>query len=123
MEIIISGRHYEVSNHLKEQIQSRLEKMAQDYHKLTTARVVLETERGWEIVEARINGKHLQFDATARTTDMYLSADEALDKLDKQLRKHQDRLQEHHPRKFEVVESLEEEEEFDEEESFEEELI
>jgi putative sigma-54 modulation protein len=95
MEIIISGRHLDVSTDLKAYAEEKLAALGTDYSKLTTARMVLEMERSWHLAEAHINGKGVDMEATARTRDMYTSIDEAVAKLEKQLRRYLDKVQAH----------------------------
>ncbi|MBT3292255.1 MAG: hypothetical protein HN380_33330, partial [Victivallales bacterium] len=54
MEVIISGRHLDIDDALREYIQEKLARLEDEYPKLTTARVVLEFERSWRVVEAHI---------------------------------------------------------------------
>jgi putative sigma-54 modulation protein len=98
MEIIISGRHLGVTEEMKAHAERRLQTVAAEYPKLTTARVVMEMERNWHIVEVHLNGKHLDLEAKAKTTDMYASIDEAAEKIEKQLRKYLDRVHDHRGR-------------------------
>jgi putative sigma-54 modulation protein len=95
MELIISGRHVEVDDELKGYAEGKLQKLALEYPKLTSARVVLSTERNWQIAEAHVNGKHLTLNASKRTQDMAVSIDGVVDKLERQLRKYLERIQEH----------------------------
>jgi len=95
MEVIISGRHLDVDDGLRELIQEKLAHLKEEYPKLTTARVVLEFERSWRVVEAHVHGKQLSLDATAKTRDFVASIESVVDKLERQLRKHVERIQEH----------------------------
>ncbi len=95
MDIISSGRNLDVTPELRRHIEDRLRKLADEYPKLTTVRVVMAIERNWHVVEAHMNGKHLTLKARARTTDMYTSIDTVADKLEIQLRRHVERLREH----------------------------
>ena len=99
METIISGRHFEVTEQLKAHVEKRLQRLAADYPKLTSVSVVMTLERNWSIAEAHVHGKRVEFDAKARTADMYVSIDSVAEKLEKQLRRHLDRVQRHRPRK------------------------
>ena len=95
MEIIVSGRHFEVSDDLKKYAEDRLRKLGEEYPKVTTARLVFHMERSWHIAEAHVTGKHIELEAKAQTQDMYTSTDEAFAKIEKQLRKHLERMHEH----------------------------
>lgn len=95
MEVIVSGRHIDIDDDLKAYTEEKMLKLADEYAKLTSARVVMEQERNWQIVEAHVNGKHLTLNATARSSDMSVSVDAAVEKLEKQLRRYLERVQDH----------------------------
>lgn len=108
MEIIISGRHFDISPELKSHVESRVARLADEYGKLTTARVVLELERSWQVAEVHITGKHTDLESKAQTRDMYQSVDEAVDKVEKQLRKQLEKIQQHREEQI-MAESLKDE--------------
>ena len=123
MEIIISGRHLDVTEELRTHAEKQLQRLAGEFPKLTSVRLVMAMERNWHIAEAHAHAKRAEFDAKARTQDMYVSVDSVAEKLEKQLRRHLDRVQHHRTRK-EQEEPEEEggempDEEFDQDEEFE----
>lgn len=95
MEIIVSGRQFEVEETLRAFVEEKVAELAAEYNKLTTARLVLSEERGRHIVEGHIYGKHLTLNATGRSHLPAEAIDEVFEKLERQLRKHVDRLHEH----------------------------
>jgi putative sigma-54 modulation protein len=90
--------------------------LAQEFPKLTTVRVVMEVQRNWHLAEIHLNGKHMDLIATARTEDMYTSIDAAHGKLEKQLRKHIEKIQDHRVKENATPTAEAEEEAEDEEE-------
>ncbi len=105
MEIIISARHHiELDEGVKRYIEEHVQKLTVNYPKLTTARVVIEDVRNWRIVEAHLSGKHLNIDAHGKSDDLYIAIDSALDKLERQLKKYVDRIQDHHAPKMSELE-------------------
>ncbi len=95
MDIIISGRHIELTDELRQYTEEKFSAFADEYHKLTHLRIVFAMERGWHLVEAHISGKHIDMEAKSRTRDMYASIDETFDKLQRQLRKHLEKVHTH----------------------------
>jgi len=94
MELIISGRnHLQVDEATKAYVEEKMLKLDAEYPKLTTCRVVIGQERGLCLVEAHLNGKHVSLDAEGKSPQLAVSVDMAADKLEKQLRKHLQRLQ------------------------------
>ena len=59
-----------VEESVKTYTHERLQRLVKEYPKLTAARVVLECERGWHIVEIHLTGKRVDMDAKARTRDV-----------------------------------------------------
>lgn len=95
-DVIISGRHFDVSDELKQAIQTKMERIEGEYSKLTTARIVMSVQKSRQHVEIQLEGKNLDLHAEAETHDMYASIDEAFDRIEVQLRKRLDRMQDHH---------------------------
>jgi len=95
MEVIVSARHFELGDELRSYAEAKVTELAREHPKLTTARVVLEFQRNWHLSEIHLNGKHLDLIASARTDDMYTSIDATAEKLERQLRKHFDKIQDH----------------------------
>lgn len=95
MEIILSGKHYEVSDEIRTAAEQSMRKLAEDYthQKISSVRFLFTVERSWQIAEVLLNGKNLTLHAKARTTDMRASLSSAVEKLDKQLRRYLERIQ------------------------------
>jgi putative sigma-54 modulation protein len=116
MEVIVSARHFELGEDLRSFAEAKVTELANEYPKLTTARVVMEVQRNWHMAEIHLNGKHIDLIATARTEDMYASLDAANDKLEKQLRKHIEKMQNHRPKEDNGIVAEDDTEEDEEEE-------
>ena len=112
MELIISGRHLPVDEHVRAFAEHRMHRLEKEYPKLTSGRLVLELERSWCVAEIHLNGKKLTLDASAKSHDVLVSIDAALEKLERQLLRHVKRLQDHRVSRAE--EALEEGDEEDE---------
>ena len=111
MELIISGRHIEMDDSIRVFAADRMERITKEYPKLTTARIVVDSERGWRLAEIHVNGKHLELVAHAKSRDTRVSLDTAIERLEKQLRRHLERKQDHHVDKDREIPATEEEEE------------
>lgn len=96
MEISITGRHFDVSETLKTYVSDQLNMMLSGYRKLNNVHVVLEQQKGRAKAEIIVHGKNINFEADSETFDMYKAIDEAIAKIDKQLAKHFDKVQDHH---------------------------
>ncbi|MFA6815563.1 MAG: HPF/RaiA family ribosome-associated protein [Lentisphaeria bacterium] len=93
MELIISVKHYDLSETDRKLAHDLADKLAEDYGKLNTLRMVMSTERNWYIVDALLNGKNVSLNAKARSTSMGASISNAIEKLDKQMRRYLEKVQ------------------------------
>ncbi len=98
MEVIITGRHVEITPKLKKYVEGRAKKIEKYTAKATQVAFILKTEKYRNIAEIalRVNGQVLK--ATEETDDMHASVDLAMARLEGQLKKQKDKLVAHHPR-------------------------
>ena len=97
MQIIISGRHFEVSEPMKQRIEEQLNSLFADSTlKVSTVRVVLALEKSRCMAEITVNIKGFDVQSTAMGYDMYKVVDEAIHKVEVQVDKYIDRVQDHH---------------------------
>ena len=95
MEVIISAKQFEIDEALKAQAEAQAEKLSDSYrsHKLTSIRFRFQLQRNWQIADALLHGKNLSLHASARTNDMRVSLSNVVDKIDKQMRRYLERIQ------------------------------
>lgn len=96
MSIIVSGRHMQVTDAMKEYAESKLNAILEDKHKITSARVVLNLEKTRHKAEVIVHGKGLNVEADFESYDMYESIDEAMEKIERQIDRYFDKKQDHH---------------------------
>lgn len=97
MQIQVSGRQVEVTPALREYAVTKLERIARHFEQLHDVSVVLSLEKLVHRAEATISAArkkvlHAEFEAS----DMYAAIDGLSDKLDTQMRKHKEKLTDHH---------------------------
>ncbi len=96
MEIIVSGRHFDISPGLKEYAEGIIKDTFADIPlKITSVRMILDRQKNRQIAEIIVNMKHSDVESVAETFDMHKSIDEVIEKASKQIRKHLDKLQDH----------------------------
>ncbi|WP_027329612.1 ribosome hibernation-promoting factor, HPF/YfiA family [Marinimicrobium agarilyticum] len=95
MQINISGHHLDLTDALKDYVNNKLERLTHHHDKITGTDVILSVEKLEQKAEARVHvsGKDLFADAT--DLDMYAAIDQLIDKLDRQLIKHKEKLRSH----------------------------
>ncbi|MBN1864598.1 MAG: ribosome-associated translation inhibitor RaiA [Victivallales bacterium] len=96
MSIIISGRHFSVSEEMKAYTESRIQPFLNDRYKISSVRVILELEKNRHKAEIIVHAKNCEFEADCESMDMYESIDLAVAKIGKQINKHFDKKQDHH---------------------------
>ncbi len=96
MQIIISSRHGDVTQEMKEYGQERLTTvLTHDNLKISSARVVLDIHKERHFAEIIVNMKQHTVEADVETEDMFLSIDKAVHKVERQIRKLLDKIQDH----------------------------
>jgi putative sigma-54 modulation protein len=96
MQINLSGHHVDISEPLRDYVTSKLSKLERYFDHVTNAHVVLTVEKQVQKAEAalHISGGRLFADATGQ--DMYAAIDALTDKLHRQIRRHKEKLTDHH---------------------------
>ncbi len=93
MKITISGKQIELTEGLKKRIEDRFAKLDRYFHKDTEAFVTLSVQRELQKVEASIVSANLTMRVEEATDDMYVSIDNSVDILERQLRKHKTKIE------------------------------
>lgn len=98
MNVTISGRHFEVTDGLRDHIDGGLGKVREHFDKVIDVAVTLDVERHRHIAEINLHANGLHINAKDSSDDMYVSFDSALGKIDRQVLKHKARINRHQPR-------------------------
>lgn len=93
MKITMTGKQIELTPALKDRIIDRFERLDRYFHKETEATVTISVQREKQVVEATVYSGNLIVRVEEATDDMYVSIDNAVDILERQLRKHKTRIE------------------------------
>jgi len=96
MQINLSGHHVEVTPALRDYVNSKLERLERHFDSVTNVHVVLSVEKQRQRAEATIHVSRANLFADAEHEDMYAAIDALTDKLDRQIKKHKEKLTDHH---------------------------
>ena len=98
VQIKISIRHGSVSEETQSKIVAKVEKLGRIFERLTQIEVTVDLERRDEPeVDLRANAEHKHdFVANFRSGDLLTSVDQAVHKVEQQLRKYKQKIQDHH---------------------------
>ena len=99
MNVTITGRHMNVTDAIRERVEKGLEKVKGHFEKVIDMDVVLSVEKHRHIAEINLHANGLRINAKESSEDMYGSLDTALNKVDRQVRRHKDRIMKHQPRR------------------------
>ncbi|MBL7220691.1 MAG: ribosome-associated translation inhibitor RaiA [Phycisphaerae bacterium] len=97
MNIVIEARHMEVTDSLRQYVESKAEKLPKYYDNLHSIEITLDMEADQPMTEILVHaGRKSTFVASARNEDMYACVDQCMHKIAEQLRRHKDRIRGHH---------------------------
>jgi putative sigma-54 modulation protein len=96
MQISVTGQHLEITDSLRDYVTSKLEKLERYFDKVTNVHAVLTVEKQRQQAEATIHVNGGNLFANAEDEDMYAAIDALVDKLDRQIKKHKEKLSDHH---------------------------
>jgi len=101
MNLTISGHHLDVSPALREYVLTKMDRVTRHFDQVVDINVVLSVEKLSEKerrqraeVTVHLKGKDLY--AEHSSEDLYAAIDMLVDKLDRQVCRHKDRVQDHH---------------------------
>ena len=98
MQIRISVRHGTLSDDVQSKVVAKFEKLGHLFDRLTEIAVEIDLERRDEpLVDVKVSAEHKHdFVATHQSEDLMGSMDQVLHKLEQQLRKYKQKIQDHH---------------------------
>lgn len=101
MNLTISGHHLEVTPALRSYVATKLDRIARHFDQVVDVKVLLTVEKQKEKdrrqkAECNIHVKGSDMFAESAHEDLYAAVDELVDKLDRQVVRYKDRLQDHH---------------------------
>ncbi len=95
MQINITGHHLDITPALRSYVTSKLGKLERHFNHMTNAHVILSVEKERQKAEATIHVSRGNLFADSQHEDMYAAIDVLIDKLDRQVKKHKEKLTQH----------------------------
>jgi putative sigma-54 modulation protein len=100
MNLLLSGQHVDVSPALRDYVEKKLERVIRHFDQIIDVAVILGVEQPSEKekrqraeVNLRVKGHVFHLDQYAE--DLYAAIDLLIDKLDRQVVRHKDKVQDH----------------------------
>ncbi|WP_111978295.1 ribosome hibernation promoting factor [Algibacillus agarilyticus] len=95
MQINLTGRHVDVTEALKDYVDTKFAKLERHFDHINNVYVILSVEKLVQKAEATLHLKGGEVFATSDHQDMYAALDSLIDKLDRQVIKHKEKLKNH----------------------------
>lgn len=95
MQINLTGHNIEITDSLRLYIEEKFTKLERHFEQINNVHIILKVEKTNQIVEAKLHLNRGEVFATAEHEDMYAAIDSLVDKLDRQVIKHKEKLIRH----------------------------
>lgn len=95
MQINLTGHNVEVTPALRTYTQDKFNRLERHFDKITAIHVIFDIEKLDQVAEATIMIVKGELHARSSSDDMYASIDDLVDKLDRQLIKHKEKIKGH----------------------------
>lgn len=124
MEVRITARHFDLTDDLKEFAEMRMRSLTRYFDKIIDAHLKLDVEKYRHTADLNTTVYGAVLFSSANSNDMYASVDEAINKMEGQVKKHKSRLKDRDqrrvaqmkvPRESSVKQEEEQTEEFEDE--------
>jgi len=92
MQIRITGRHFGLTEDIREVIQKRIEKLENFYNRILEAHIVLDLEDNRYLSEITLKTHRAQFHAEDEEYDLFASINATMDKVERQIKRRKDKV-------------------------------
>jgi putative sigma-54 modulation protein len=96
MQLNLTGHHVDLTTPMRDYVNSKMERLERHFDHVTDIHVVLSVEKQRHKAEATMNVSGSTLFADSVQEDMYAAIDSLVDKLDRQVKKHKEKLTDHH---------------------------
>ena len=94
MNLQISGHHLEVTPAIHDYVTGKIERVVRHFDNLIDVNVILSVDKLQHKVEATVHVRGKDIHVESIDADMYAAIDLLVDKLDRQIVKHKEKIQE-----------------------------
>ena len=91
MQLNLTGRHVEITDSLKDYVNTKFAKLERHFDHINNVHVILDVEKLSQKAEATLHVNGGELFASTEHQDMYAAIDSLTDKLDRQLIKHKEK--------------------------------
>ena len=98
MQLNVSGHHVEITESMRGYVASKIERLERHFDIVSNVHCILTVEKLRHKAEAKVNVNGDTIYADNTEEDMYAAIDGLVDKLDRRVKKHKEKLVDHHAR-------------------------
>jgi putative sigma-54 modulation protein len=98
MQLSVSGHHVDVTDSLRGYVESKIERLERHFDLVSDVHCILTVEKLRHKAEAKVSVNGGTIFAETTEEDMYAAIDGLVDKLDRQVRRHKEKMVDHHAR-------------------------
>ncbi|HBY39398.1 sigma 54 modulation protein [Marisediminitalea aggregata] len=95
MQINLTGHHVEITDSLRNYVDTKFSKLERHFDHISNVHVILNVEKLNQKAEATVHLSGAEVFASSEDSDMYAAIDSMVDKLDRQVIKHKEKLKKH----------------------------
>lgn len=106
MQVNLTGHHVDLTSSMRDYVTNKMERLERHFDIVQDIHVILSVEKLRHKAEAtlHINGGNVFADAVEG--DMYAAIDALTDKLDRQVKKHKEKMTDHHRSEGSIAKDL-----------------
>jgi putative sigma-54 modulation protein len=91
MKLTVAGRNIEITDGIRNHLNDKMDKTIADLGEAADVHVALAVEKHRHFAEITVKTKGFTLHSHDETEDLYTSMDKALEKMEKQIRKHKEK--------------------------------
>lgn len=95
MQISLTGHHIDITQALRNYVDTKFERLERHFDQVTNVHVILSVEKVRQKAEATLHLNGADVFADSIQEDMYAAIDGLIDKLDRQVKKHKEKNTSH----------------------------
>ena len=98
MQLTVTGHHIDVSPAMRKYVAKKMARVERHFDNVTDMHCILTVEKLAHKAEATVHLRGVTIHADSVESDMYAAIDGLVDKLDRQVKRHKEKLKSHHAR-------------------------
>lgn len=95
MQINLTGHHIDITDSMRNYVNEKMARLERHFDKVSNTHVILTVEKLQHKAEATVHMRGNDIFADSIDDDMYAAIDALVDKLDRQVKKHKEKITNH----------------------------